>query len=87
MCAFSAELAGRLIARHEPDPGMRARGALSFQGFANYLMDNDNTAIKVRYLPAFPLHRLVHRRIFVEFEQMRIPMDPDDCQIRALADP
>jgi hypothetical protein len=46
----TAEEAGRLIGRHEPDPGMRARGALSFQGFANYLMDTDNSALKVHII-------------------------------------
>ena len=33
------------IGRHEPDPGMRRKSALSFQGFSNLLMDEDNDVV------------------------------------------
>ncbi|XP_064631376.1 uncharacterized protein LOC135489776 isoform X2 [Lineus longissimus] len=34
----------KLIQRHEPDPQLRMSYCLSFEGFANYLMDKDNYA-------------------------------------------
>ena len=30
---------------HEPDPVLRSRHQLSFEGFARYLMDGDNSAV------------------------------------------
>ncbi len=33
---------------HEPDPLLRQRFQLSFEGFARYLMDSANTALEVR---------------------------------------
>ncbi len=31
---------------HEPDPVLRSRYQLSFEGFARYLMDGDNSAVQ-----------------------------------------
>ena len=33
---------------HEPDPVLRGQHQLSFEGFARYLMDADNSAIATR---------------------------------------
>ena len=35
-----------LLERHEPDPGLRAMGIMSFEGFARMLMDEDNYAFQ-----------------------------------------
>ena len=35
------------VFRFEPDPRLRAREVLSFQGFASYLMDAENDAVQL----------------------------------------
>ncbi len=34
------------ITRFEPDPRLRAREVLSYEGFASYLMDSENDAVQ-----------------------------------------
>lgn len=43
---WSLEQAHQLIQRHEPHPELRRRHLLSFEGFARFLMDGDNEAVK-----------------------------------------
>ena len=35
----------KLIKMHEPNPDLRSRNLLSFEGFTRYLMDRDNDAV------------------------------------------
>ena len=34
------------VSRFEPDPRLRAREVLSYEGFASYLMDSENDAVQ-----------------------------------------
>jgi phosphatidylinositol phospholipase C epsilon len=44
--SLSVEAARSLVVRHEPHPELRRRHLLSFEGFARYLMDRDNEAVR-----------------------------------------
>lgn len=43
---LSLEEAEQLVTQHEPHPELRRRHLLSFEGFARFLMDRDNEAIR-----------------------------------------
>ena len=42
---LTLDAAKNLIDRHEPDPGLKRRHLLSFEGFARFMMDLENEAV------------------------------------------
>ena len=80
---LTIEEAEHLVAQHEPHPELRRQHLLSFEGFARFLMDQDNEAIRKGpvddYIYFYILQYIIHYNIFyitgpVDEETMTHPL-------------